>query len=61
MIAAAIGAVARARNIAEIATETNLARETIYSAFAENGNPRLAMLLSVIKALGFRLTIAQAE
>lgn len=57
LIAAAIGAVARARNIAAIAREANLSRETIYSAFASEGNPRLTTLVAVIRALGFQLAI----
>lgn len=58
MIAKAIGAVARARNVAAIARETNLSRDTIYSAFGDDGNPRLSTLLAVTKALGFRLSVS---
>lgn len=57
LIATAIGNVLRARNIAAIARETHLSRDTIYSAFSSNGNPTLSTLLAVTKALGFQLTL----
>ena len=56
-IASAIGDVARARNIAAIARETGLTRETLYRAFSAEGNPTLATLATVVKALGFQLSI----
>ena len=57
LIAAAIGAVARARNTSAIAKEAGLTRETLYRAFSPDGNPTLSTLTSVTKALGFRLSI----
>lgn len=57
LIASAIGDVARARNIAAISRETGLTRETLYRAFSPDGNPTLATLSAVIKALGFQLSI----
>ncbi len=59
-IAMALGTVARARNMAAIARETGLTRETLYRAFAEGGNPTLATLTAVTKALGFKLSIKPA-
>jgi probable addiction module antidote protein len=59
-IAMALGNVARARNMAAIARETGLTRETLYRAFAEGGNPTLATLAAVTKALGFKLSIKPA-
>jgi probable addiction module antidote protein len=59
-IAMALGNVARARNMAAIARETGLTRETLYRAFAEGGNPTLATLTAVTKALGFKLAIKPA-
>ncbi len=61
LIAKAIGNVARARNVAAIARETNLSRDTIYSAFGPGGNPTLSTLLAVTKALGFQLAIKPAS
>lgn len=56
-IASAIGDVARARNISAMAKDTGLTRETLYRAFSSEGNPTLATLLPVMKALGFQLAI----
>lgn len=61
LIAKAIGNVARARNVAAIARESNLSRDTIYSAFGPGGNPTLSTLLAVTKALGFSIAIKPAE
>ena len=56
-IAAAIGAVTRARNISAIAKQTGLTRETIYKAFSADGNPTLSTLTAVMKALGYQLAV----
>ena len=56
-IASAIGEVARARNITAIARETGLTRETLYRAFSPGGNPKLATMATVVKALGYQLAI----
>ena len=55
-IAKALGVVARARGMAQIATETGLSREQLYRSFSENGNPTLKTTLAVMKALGIDLT-----
>ncbi|HMQ57155.1 MAG TPA: putative addiction module antidote protein [Rhizobiaceae bacterium] len=57
LIAKALGDVARARNVAALARETNLSRDTIYSAFGPEGNPTLSTLIAMTKALGFDLTL----
>ncbi len=57
LITAALGAVARARSIADVAHETGLTREALYKALSPNGNPRLSTLMAVIKALGYQLSI----
>lgn len=56
-IAQAIGAVARARGMTELAQETGLAREALYRSFSPNGNPSLTTLMKVANALGFKLTL----
>lgn len=58
MIRAALGDAAKARGISALAKETGLAREAIYKALGENGNPTLDTLLKITKALGVRLAIA---
>jgi probable addiction module antidote protein len=56
-IASALGDVARSKGMTEIAKRTGLGRQALYSALSENGNPTLETLLSVISALGLRLTV----
>lgn len=55
-IAHALGIVARARGMSEIARETGLAREALYRSFAEDGNPTLKTVLAVMQSLGLELT-----
>ncbi len=55
-IAHALGVVARAKGMAQIAGETGLSREQLYRSFSENGNPTLKTTLAVMKALGLDLT-----
>jgi len=55
-IAHALGVVARAKGMAQIAGQTGLSREQLYRSFSENGNPTLKTTLAVIKALGIELT-----
>ena len=55
-IAHALGVVARAKGMAEIAGQTGLSREQLYRSFSENGNPTLKTTLAVMKALGLDLT-----
>jgi len=53
----ALGLIARARGMTEIAKETGLAREALYRALSAQGNPELAMVMKVMKALGLRLSV----
>jgi len=56
-IAKALGAVARARGgIAQLARDTGIAREALYRALSETGNPELGTVLKVVHALGVRLS-----
>jgi probable addiction module antidote protein len=54
-IAAALGDVARARGMVQLAKDTGISREGLYKALSHNGNPSLATVLKVVKALGLRL------
>lgn len=55
-IAKALGAVARARGgMAKLSRETGIAREALYRALSETGNPELGTALKVMRALGLRL------
>jgi probable addiction module antidote protein len=55
-IAHALGVVARAKGMAQIAGQTGLSREQLYRSFSEKGNPTLKTTLAVMKALGIELT-----
>jgi probable addiction module antidote protein len=55
-IAHALGIVARAKGMSQIADQTGLSREQLYRSFSESGNPTLKTTLAVMKALGIQLT-----
>jgi probable addiction module antidote protein len=55
-VAAALGDVARARGMARLAKDTGISREGLYKALSPDGNPSLATVLKVVKALGLKLT-----
>ena len=54
-IARASGDIARAKGMSQVARDTGLSRESLYKALSENGNPSLATVLKVAKALGVQL------
>ncbi|MEL7069680.1 MAG: addiction module antidote protein [Cyanobacteria bacterium J06581_3] len=56
----ALGVIARARNISQLARDTGLSREGLYKALSPEGNPTFATVAKVAKALGFKLTIQPA-
>jgi len=60
-IAKALGIVARAKGMAQIAAQTGLSREQLYRSFSENGNPTLKTTLAVMKVLGIELTAKTSE
>ena len=53
----ALGVVARAHNMSQLARDTGLTREGLYKALSDDGNPSFATVAKVAKALGFRLTV----
>jgi probable addiction module antidote protein len=59
-IAHALGTVARARGMTQIARETGLSRESLYKALSAEGNPEFGTVLRVMQALGLKLTVAPA-
>ena len=62
LVAAAMGDIARAKGITQIARETGLGRESLYKALSPEGNPKFATVLKVVRALGLRLhaTVVQS-
>lgn len=55
MIVAALGDIARARGMMQLARETGLTREGLYKALSPEGNPSFATVIKVCKALGLKL------
>lgn len=60
-IARALGDIARAQGMTQVARETGLGRESLYKALGTDGNPRLDTVLKVTKALGIRLHASAIE
>ncbi|MEO7826615.1 MAG: addiction module antidote protein [Allosphingosinicella sp.] len=54
-IAAALGAVARAKGMTELAQKTGLNRQALYEALSANGNPTLDTIMRISCALGVEL------
>ncbi|MDA0745513.1 MAG: putative addiction module antidote protein [bacterium] len=61
LVAAALGDIARAKGMSEIARETGLGRESLYKALSQEGNPEFATVLKVVQALGLRLQAVPAK
>ncbi len=59
-IARALGDIARARGMSQVARDAGLSRESLYKALGENGNPSFATILKVARALGVRLRALSA-
>ncbi len=55
-IANALGVIARARGMTDVAREAGVTREALYKSLSEEGDPRLTTLLGVARALGVTLT-----
>jgi probable addiction module antidote protein len=55
----ALGNIARAHGMTQVAKETGLARESLYRSLAADGNPEFATVLKVMAALGLRLEVSK--
>jgi probable addiction module antidote protein len=55
LFAAALGDVARARGMSDVARNAGLGREGLYKALSDKGNPEFATILKVMAALGLTL------
>lgn len=60
VLAVALGNVARARGMGEIATAAGLGRESLYKALREGSQPRFDTVQKVIAALGLKLDVKVA-
>jgi probable addiction module antidote protein len=54
-IAHALGVIARAKGMSQLARDTGLGRESLYKALSGEGNPSFATILKVMRALGVKL------
>lgn len=59
-IAHALGIIARARGMTEVAKEAGVTRMALYKALTPEGDPKLSTLLGVAKALGLKITAVAA-
>jgi probable addiction module antidote protein len=57
LITHALGVVARAKGMSQIAQAAGLGRESFYKALSPDGNPEFATVLKVMRALGLRLKV----
>lgn len=55
LIRTALGSISRARGMTQLARDTGISRDGLYSALSDQGNPSFAMVLKVIRALGLKL------
>ena len=56
----ALGVVAKARGMGEIAKSAGLNRESLYKALGESGNPEFGTVMRIVRALGLTLAVRPA-
>ncbi len=57
LLAAALGDIARARNMSQLAKDVGMSREGLYKALSGEGNPAFSTISKVANSLGLRLSI----
>ena len=57
----ALGVIARAKNMSQLARDTGITREGLYKAFSSEGNPTFATVTKVARALGLQITVQVAH
>ena len=60
LVSAALGDVARARGMTQLARETGITRDGLYKALSPSGNPSFAPVQKVVRALDYKLDVAVA-
>ena len=60
LVAAALGDIARAKGMTQVARDAGLGRESLYKSLSPAGNPEFATILKVVSALGLQLHAAPA-
>ena len=61
LIAKALGDIARAKGMTEVARQSGLSRESLYKALSGERSPDFATILKVVAALGLRLDVGVAK
>jgi probable addiction module antidote protein len=59
-VADALGVIARAKGMTEVAREAGVSRESQYRALSSEGNPEFGTVMRVARALGIRFTASPA-
>ncbi len=59
-IAAALGVIARARGMTNVARAAGVSREALYKSLSKDGDPRLTTLLGVARALNLKISLTPA-
>lgn len=57
LLAAALGDIARAKGMTQLAKDTGITRDGLYKALSPNGNPSFSTVQKVIKAFGLKLDV----
>lgn len=60
MLAHALGIVARAQGMTEVAKKSGITREALYKALRADSAPRMDTIMKVLKAFGLRLAVQPA-
>jgi probable addiction module antidote protein len=61
LVAAALGDIARAKGMSQIARDAGLGTESLYKSLSSSGNPELATVLKMISALGLQLHVSPTD
>ncbi len=58
LLKAALGDIARAKGMTDVARAAGLGRASLYKALSAEGNPEFVTVAKVLRALGFRLSVS---
>ena len=61
LLTAALGDVARARGMTQLARDTGITRDGLYKALSPTGNPSFVTVYKIMQALGYRLDVTIIE
>lgn len=58
VVTAALGMIARAKGMSQMARDAGISREAIYRATGPDGNPTLSTLMAIVRSAGLKLSAA---